>query len=176
MKSATGHKLEAGIKILINVLPEFHEIYGFSLNVVNIDPTYTIGDMEQQKQLIVKQLIDEGIFDMNKDLEIPEVPAKIAVISSETAAGFDDFVNQLENNPYGYKFNYKLFPAVVQGNKAEETIIAALDKIFFYEDFFDIVVIIRGGGSQSDLNCFNSYLLASNVAQFPVPVITGNWT
>ena len=172
-ESSAGRKLEHGMKILINASVDFHELYGFSLNIKDIEPAYTLGDLELQKQLVIKRLTDEGVIEMNHQLEFPMVPQRIAVISSDTAAGFEDFVDQLENNPYGYKFYYKLFQASMQGASSEESIINALDRINKYLDNFDVVVIIRGGGSRSDLSCFDSYWLSFNVAQFPLPVITG---
>ena len=172
-ETTTGHKLESGLKILIVVKIEFHEIYGYSLNILDIDPTYTIGDIEQKRIAIIKCLENEGVFDMNKELIFPAVPQKIAVISSKTAAGYGDFIDQLHNNETGYIFYTKLFPAAMQGEDTENSIINALDKIFEYEDTFDIVIIIRGGGSKSDLSWFDSYDLAVNIAQFPLPVLTG---
>ena len=152
---------------------EFHELYGFSLNVTDIDPNYTIGDLAQKKKQILNQLEEDGIINMNKEIKFPTVPQKIAIISSETAAGYQDFKNQLQNNQYAYKFYTKLFPSIMQGIKAEESIIRSLDYVYSYEEFFDIVVIIRGGGAQSDLSCFDNYNVAANVAQFPIPILTG---
>ncbi len=172
-ETSTGRELTAGLKIMVNVTVEFHEIYGLSLNIIDIEPTYTIGDLAKKRLEIIKRLENEGVINMNKELDIPIVAQKIAVISSDTAAGYGDFVNQLENNNNSYKFYYKLFPALMQGDKAEESIINALDKIYKHEDFFDLVVIIRGGGSKSDLSCFDNYWLAYNIAQFPLPVISG---
>lgn len=172
-ENVTGHELESGLKILVKVTVEFHELYGFSLNIIDIDPNYTLGDLAQKKAETLKKLEEDGVLSMNKELDFPLVPQKIAIISSETAAGYQDFMNQLINNKYGYKYYIKIFPAIMQGLQAEESIIETLERIFQFEDFFDLVVIIRGGGSQADLNCFNNYFLASNVAQFPVPVITG---
>src|SRR6056297_1727194 len=172
-ESVTGHELASGLKILIRVNVEFHELYGFSLNITDIDPNYTLGDLAQKKAETLRKLEEDGIVHMNKELEFPIVPQKIAVISSDTAAGYQDFMHQLINNKYGYTYYIKLFPAIMQGLKAEESIIDTLERIFHYDHFFDIVVIIRGGGSQADLNCFNNYHLASNVAQFPIPVLTG---
>ncbi len=172
-ETSTGRELSAGLKIMVNGTVEFHEIYGMSLNIIDIEPTYTIGDLAKKRLNIIKRLEDEGVINMNKELEIPVVAQKIAVISSDTAAGYGDFVNQLENSDNGYKFYYKLFPALMQGDKAEDSIINALNKIYQYEDFFDVVVIIRGGGSKSDLSCFDSYWLAYNITQFPLPVISG---
>ncbi|RLD62976.1 MAG: exodeoxyribonuclease VII large subunit [Bacteroidetes bacterium] len=172
-ETSTGRELSAGLKIMVNVSVEFHEIYGMSLNIIDIEPTYTIGDLAKKRLEIINRLEEEGVIAMNKELEIPVVAQKIAVISSDTAAGYGDFVNQLENNNNGYKFYYKLFPALMQGDKAEESIINALDKIYKYEDFFDVVVVIRGGGSKSDLSCFDNYWLAYNITQFPLPIISG---
>lgn len=172
-ESSTGHKFEAGLKVLLVVSVEFHEVYGFSLNIKDIDPNYTIGDIERKRLLIIQRLEKEGVIDMNKELLIPAVPQKIAIISSETAAGYGDFIDQLQNNDYGFKFLTKLFPAAMQGEDTESSIINALEKIFECEDEFDIVVIIRGGGSKSDLSWFDSYQLALNISQFPLPVISG---
>lgn len=172
-ENTTGHELRQGIKILVKANIEFHELYGLSLNIIDIDPNYTLGDLAQKKAEVLKKLQDEGVITMNKDILSPLVPQKIAIISSETAAGYQDFINQLCNNSFEFKYYTKLFPAIMQGLKTEESIVNALEKIYRYEDFFDIVVIIRGGGSQADLNSFNTYLLAANVAQFPLPVLTG---
>jgi exodeoxyribonuclease VII large subunit len=172
-ETATGYTLEAGIKILVKVSVEFHEVYGFSLNITDIDPTYTLGDIEKKRQEIISRLEKEGVFRMNKETLLPLVPQKIAVISSKTAAGFEDFLNQLMNNEYGYVFYPVLFPAIMQGDQSEESIIRAMDRIFTHEDFFDVLVIIRGGGSKSDLAAFDNYNIAYHVTQFPIPVITG---
>ncbi len=172
-KAATGLELQAGIKVLIRVSVEFHELYGMSLNVTDINPTYTIGEDEKQRREILQRLESEGIIDMNSELELPEVPQKIAVISSPKAAGYQDFMNHLHNNERGIVFYTSLFPASMQGADVEKTIVAALDKIYQYEDVFDVVVIIRGGGAKTDLRWFDNYILASNIAQFPIPVISG---
>ncbi len=172
-KASTGHPLSSGIKVLIHASVEFQEIYGYSLNIKDIDPTYTLGDMARRKKETIDKLKQEGVFDMNRDLLLPEIPKTIALISSPTAAGYEDFVNQLENSPQAYKFHYKLFPTIMQGNQAEASIIKTLEKIYDYEAIFDVVVIIRGGGSSSDLNCFDNYNLALNIAQFPIPIISG---
>ena len=168
-----GRKLTSGIKILVQCTVNYHPIYGFSLNIVDIDPTFTIGDIEMQRQQTINKLISEGVMDMNKQIAIPMLPKRIAVISSPTAAGFEDFTSQLENNPYGYAFSIKLFNAIMQGDKAEESIIQALDRIHSSIESWDVVAIIRGGGSQIDLGCFDSYNIANNIAQFPIPIITG---
>ena len=169
----TGQTFCSGIKVLVRVSIEFHELYGFSLNVVDIDPTYTIGDMARKRQEIIRQLQEDGIFSLNKELPFPEFPTRIAIITSPTAAGYEDFQKQLLHNEAGYPFYIKLFPALMQGEKTEESIIQALDRIDSCRDYFDVVVIIRGGGATSDLNSFDSYLLAANCAQFPLPIITG---
>ncbi len=172
-ESTTGQGFTCGIKILVNVAVEFHPSYGLSLNVKDIDPAYTMGDMMLQRKEIINRLQSEGIFDMNRELALPMVPQRIAVISSKTAAGYQDFINQLENNAYGIKFYTKLFEAYMQGAATSSSIIAALDRIFQYEDFFDAVAIIRGGGATADLSSFDNYDLAFHVTQFPLPVITG---
>jgi exodeoxyribonuclease VII large subunit len=172
-ETTTGTRLAAGMKVMVKVTAEFHELYGFSLNVTDIEPSYTIGEMARQKQEVINRLVAEGVFDMNKALVLSELPRRIAVISSGTAAGLGDFMDQLTGNAFGYKFYVKLFPAVMQGEEAEQSIIAALDAVFTVEPLFDLVVIIRGGGAQSELNCFNSYWLAYHICQFPLPVLTG---
>ncbi len=172
-ETTTHTRLSAGIKVMVKVTAEFHELYGFSLNIIDIEPSYTVGELARQKQEIINRLIREGVYDMNKSLLLPELPRKVAVISSKTAAGFGDFMNQLTGNHFAYKFYVMLFPAVMQGDEAEQSIIQALDRIYVHEDFFDVVVLIRGGGAQSELNCFNSYWLASHICQFPLPVLTG---
>lgn len=169
----TGQAFVAGIKVLVEVSVEFHELYGYSLTVLNIDPTYTLGDMARRRREILKQLDEEGVLTLNKELELPLLARRIAVISSATAAGYGDFCNQLEHNPYGFVFYPCLFPAVMQGDRVEETIIAALDTINAQRDEWDVVVIIRGGGATSDLSGFDTYNLAVNCAQFPLPIITG---
>jgi exodeoxyribonuclease VII large subunit len=172
-ETTTGQPLTDGIKVLLQVSVEFHELYGYSLNVRNIDPTYTLGDQARKRQEIIRRLTDEGVLTMNKELELPLVPQKIAIISSPSAAGYEDFMEQLTNNSGGFRFYSCLFPAVMQGSQAEQSIIDALDRIYPYEDFFDVVVIIRGGGSQVDLSCFDNYNVAYHVTQFPLPVLTG---
>ena len=169
----TGQTFASGIKVLVQVAVEFHELYGYSLTVLDIDPTYTVGDMARKRREILRQLEEEGVIDLNKELEMPMLPQRIAVISSATAAGYGDFCNQLQNNPRGYDFHTELFPAIMQGERVEETILAALDAINGRVDDFDAVVIIRGGGATSDLSGFDTYLLAASCAQFPLPIITG---
>ena len=177
----TGQKLHAGMKVLLKVFAQFHENYGFSWIVTDIDPTYTMGDMARKRQEIIQQLKVAGVFDLQKGLTLPMFAQHIAVISSANAAGYGDFCNQLEDNEYGYKFHTRLYSAVMQGEGVEKSIIKALNQI--YEDFqklsaesrqsFDSVVIIRGGGATSDLSGFDTLALAENVANFPLPIITG---
>ena len=169
----TGQTFTSGIKVLVQVSVEFHELYGYSLTVLDIDPTYTVGDMERRRREILRQLEEEGVIDLNKELEMPMLPQRVAVISSATAAGYGDFCNQLANNSREYGFYVELFPAVMQGERVEESILAALDAIYHRLEEFDVVVIIRGGGATSDLSGFDTYLLAASCAQFPLPIITG---
>ena len=208
-EKVTGQRLHTGMKVLMLVGANFHPAYGFSWIISDIDPTYTLGDMARKRQAIIDQLKREGVFDMQKELEMPLFCQHIAVISSANAAGYGDFVNQLESNAYGFKFVTQLFPATMQGEGVEQSIIDALNKIYasMYSTFnppsstfnpppsarpegalskrsgertlnpppstFDCVVIIRGGGATSDLSGFDTLALAENVAQFPLPVITG---
>jgi len=172
-ETTTGQYFSHGIKVLVQVSVEYHPAYGLSLNVKDIDPAYTVGDMALQRKEIIERLQNEGVFDMNKELNLPLVPQKIAVISSKTAAGFQDFMNQLEKNARGIKFYTHLFEAWMQGSEAVPSIISALDRIFEYEDFFDAVAIIRGGGATADLSSFDNYDLAFHITQFPLPVVTG---
>ncbi len=172
-ESTTGRPFSEGIQVMVRVVVEFHEVYGLSLNIVDIEPTYTVGELQIRKQKILEKLAEQGVLEMNRELEHPFILNRIAVISSKTAAGLGDFMDQLHNNPYGFKFYPKLFPAIMQGNEAEGSIIRQLDFINNHANLFDAVVIIRGGGASADLECFNSYWLAYNVAQFPIPVFTG---
>ena len=167
----TGQQLHAGMKVLLKVYPQFHEAYGFSWIVSDIDPTYTLGDMARKRQEIIQKLKAEGVFDLQKELQLPMFCQHIAVISSQTAAGYDDFCNQLADNPYGFQFVTQLFPAIMQGEGVEQSIINALERI--YDEQFDCVVIIRGGGATSDMSGFDTLALAENVANFPIPIITG---
>ena len=169
----TGQVFTAGIKVLLQVSVEYHEQYGLSLTVHDIDPTYTVGDMARRRKEILLQLEEEGVLTLNKELSMPVVPQRVAVISAAGAAGYGDFCDQLTANPYGFVFYPKLFPAVMQGDRVEETIISALDCIAAEQDMWDVVVIIRGGGATSDLSGFDTYALAANCAQFPLPIITG---
>ena len=172
-ESETGETLKVGMKVLLQVTVTFHEVYGYSLVVQDIDPTYTMGDMARRRKEILEQLAKDGVIGLNQELEISVLPNRIAVISSATAAGWGDFRDQLANNIYGFRFYVKLFPAMMQGDDVERSVIAALYAVASRSDDFDIVVIIRGGGAVSELSCFDSYNLAYNIANFPLPVITG---
>ena len=172
-ENETGQKFTAGIKVLLQVTVEFHEQYGMSFTVHDIDPTYTLGDMARRRREILMQLEDEGVLTLNKELPMPMLPQRVAVVSAAGAAGYGDFCNQLQDNPYGFFFYPKLFPAVMQGDRVEATVIEALDRIAAERDLWDVVVIIRGGGATSDLSGFDTYALAANCAQFPLPIITG---
>ena len=194
----TGQEIHAGMKVLLKVYAQFHESYGFSWIVTDIDPTYTMGDMARKRMEIIRQLKEEGVFELQKELQLPMFCQHIAVISSANAAGYGDFVNQLENNEYGFRFHTQLFPAIMQGEGVEQSVIEALNKIFesiecrteslefatanddsslftihSSLDKFDCVVIIRGGGATSDLSGFDTLALAEHVANFPLPIITG---
>lgn len=172
-EAETGESLKVGMKVLLQVTVTFHEVYGYSLVVQDMDPTYTMGDMARRRKEIIDQLTKDGVIGLNRELEIPVLPQRIAVISSATAAGWGDFRNQLANNVYGFRFYVKLFQAAMQGDDVERSVISALDAVAACRDDFDIVVIIRGGGAVSELSCFDSYNLAYNIANFPLPVITG---
>jgi exodeoxyribonuclease VII large subunit len=170
---ATGQPLRAGMKVLLHVYAQYHEAYGFSWIVSDIDPTYTIGDMARKRQEIIRQLKEEGIFDMQRELCIPLFAQRIAVISAPNAAGYGDFCRHLEDNDYGFHFDVTLFPAIMQGEQVEQSIIAALNSVYQCINTIDVVVIIRGGGATADLSGFDTLALAENVAQFPLPIITG---
>ena len=169
----TGQRLKTGMEVLLKVYAQYHEAYGFSWIVTDIDPTFTLGDMARRRNEIIQQLKAEGVFEMQKQLTLPTFCQRIAVVSSETAAGYGDFCRQLYDNPKGYAFYTHLFPAIMQGEKVEETVVAALDSIYARIEDFDCVVIIRGGGATSDLSGFDTLQLAENVANFPLPIITG---
>jgi exodeoxyribonuclease VII large subunit len=169
----TGQSLKAGMKILFNATIQYHEIYGFSLNIRDIDAQYTLGERAKKRQEIIERLREDGVFEMNKELRLPTVPQNIAVISSETAAGFGDFMDQIVGNDYGYEVEIELFNAVMQGEEAASSIIDAMHQVFENIGNYDLLVIIRGGGATLDLDCFDNYDLGSHVAQFPIPVITG---
>ena len=172
-EESTGQAFTAGIKVLVQVTASFHELYGYSLTVQDIDPTYTLGDMARRRREILAQLEAEGVLTLNKELPMPVLPQRIAVISSPSAAGYGDFRHQLEHNPHGYYFQVELFPSIMQGERTEKSMLAALDRINQRLEDFDVAVIIRGGGATSDLSCFDTYLLAAACAQFPLPILTG---
>lgn len=169
----TGEPFAAGLNVLLQVSVGFHELYGYTLDVCDIEPAYTVGDMARQRMLVIKRLTDEGVIDLNKELPFPLLPQRVAVISSATAAGYGDFCDQLASNRYGFVFYPHLFQSPMQGNGVEQGIISALDRIAANIDMWDVVVIIRGGGATSELSCFDTYDLANNCAQFPLPIITG---
>lgn len=169
----TGQRLVPGLKVLVRVSVTFHELYGYSLTVSDIEPAYTLGDIARRRKEILAQLAAEGILNDNKELRLPLLANRIAVISSATAAGYGDFCNQLLRNDYGLRFTVRLFPAVMQGERVEASVLAAMDAVMAECDAWDAVVIIRGGGAVSDLSGFDTYLLAAACAQFPLPVITG---
>ena len=169
----TGQTLKAGMKVLVLVHPDFHEAFGFSWIVDDIDPRFTLGDMARRRQEIIKILKEEGVFDLNRELPLPLFTQRIAVISSSTAAGYGDFSRQLSDNTYGLRFSTTLFEATMQGEGVENSIIAALNAINDDIESYDCVVIIRGGGATSDMSGFDSLALAENVANFPIPIITG---
>ena len=172
-EEATGQLFTSGIKVLVKVTVQFHELYGYSLTVQDIDPTYTLGDMALRRREILQQLEAEGVLTLNKELEMPVLPQRIAVISSATAAGYGDFCHQLQHNSRGFFFYTELFPALMQGAQIESSVLDALDRVNRRLNDFDVVVIIRGGGATSDLSGFDTYLLAAACAQFPLPIITG---
>ena len=170
-EAQTGSRLAVGMKILAKVVVSYHELYGLSLQITDLDASYTLGEVERQRQMTIAQLQRDGVWDMNRSLSLPRPLQRIAVVSSAAAAGYRDFCNELRDG--GYAFSLTLFDVVVQGAAAEDSICAALEEVALKQEQFDVVVLIRGGGSASDLSCFNSYRLCSYVAQFPLPVITG---
>ncbi len=172
-ETETGQPFTSGLNVLVRVSVEFHELYGYSLTVVDIDPSFTVGEIARNRQLVLRRLEEEGVLTLNRELALTELANRIAVISSPTAAGYEDFRDQLSKNPAGFVFYTKLFPAVMQGDRSESSIIAALESVYQYSHLFDAVAIIRGGGATSDLSCFDSYAVATNVAQFPLPVVSG---
>ncbi|MCX6332843.1 MAG: exodeoxyribonuclease VII large subunit [Bacteroidia bacterium] len=172
-QDATGESLKDGMKILVKIKVEYHELYGLSLVISDIDPSFTLGEMAMKRQMIIRRLEEEGVFSMNRELDFPLLPQKIAVISSEGAAGYRDFISHLKGNNNKYVFYAALFETVMQGAETENSVISSLNRIADHPGLFDVVVIIRGGGSQSDLSWFDSYNIAFHVTQFPIPVITG---
>lgn len=172
-EAQTGRSLAPGLSVLVRVQVSYSVLYGLSLVIYDIDPSFTVGELELARQRTIARLEAEGMFDMNAQLSLPLLPRRLAVVSSPTAAGWRDFRRQLEGNEYGFRFRLQLFPAVMQGDAAPESIIGALDQIAAEADSFDAVLILRGGGGAMDLVCFDDYELAVNVAQFPLPVLTG---
>lgn len=172
-KEAAGIELNKGIKILFEAFVDFHERYGLKLNIIKIDPSYTIGELAIRRKEILERLTKEGLKDKNKQLEFPLVPQRIGIISSATAAGYEDLLNHLKNNPYGYKFHCRLYEAIMQGDKTEASIINALNQGRHDASYLDVLVIVRGGGGQADLHCFDNYEIAKTIAFLPLPVISG---
>ncbi len=172
-ENITGESLRPGIRILVKVKVEYHEIYGLSLTISDIDPAFTIGELAVKRQLIIRRLQEEGVFTMNSELEFPLLPQRVAVISSKNAAGYADFINHLRGNSSGYAFYTALIETAMQGTDTEQGVIRALDFAAMRADLFDVVVIIRGGGSQTDLSWFDNYNIAYHITQFPLPVLTG---
>ena len=172
-EETTGQTLNPGLKVMVLVEVRFHSLYGYSLNVVDINPGFTLGEMALLREKILKELEDDGVLELNKQLDFPLLPQRIAVISSEGAAGYEDFLNELMGNSRHYHFQVKLFPAVMQGEQTEASVVAALEQIFETADDFDVVIIIRGGGAKLDLSAFDNKLIAEHVAQFPLPVLVG---
>lgn len=172
-QAIAGTTLKVGMKVLLQVRPTFHESFGFAWNIINIDPTFTVGDMQRRREEILRKLKEEGIYGLQKELPFSPFAKNIAVISAENAAGYGDFCRQLHDNNSGFAFKTELFKAIMQGENVEQSVINALNRIFERQNEFDCVVIIRGGGATSDLSGFDSLPLAENVAQFPLPIITG---
>ena len=170
-EAATGATLRAGLRVLVRVMVTYHEVYGFSLQIIDLDPRYTLGEIERRRRETIARLQQDGVWDMNRELELPRPTLRIAIVSSDTAAGYQDFMNELGRSTY--RFQTSLFRSLMQGDIAEESIVSALNDIAQREDEFDVVAIIRGGGSTSDLALFDSYLIASYVAQFPLPIFSG---
>lgn len=169
----TGQTLHTGLQVLLEVSVEFHAVYGLSLNIWNIDPTYTMGDLAKQRQATIRQLTEDGVMELQRALELPSLVRRVAVVSSADAAGYGDFCDQLQHNRFGFKFHTQLYPAVMQGDTAVRSIVQALSAIAEQEEEWDVVVIIRGGGATTDLQCFDDYVLASHCAQFPLPIVAG---
>lgn len=172
-ETTTGRSLEKGLSILVNVMVQYSALYGLSLVIYDIDPSFTIGEQELKRQQTIAKLKEEGMFGLNSSIEINPLPRNIAIISSETAAGYRDFMKHLHENDYGFVFNTSLFTAPMQGDSAPSGIIRAMEQVAESLQNFDLLLIIRGGGSAQDLICFDNYELALNIAQFPLPVITG---
>ena len=169
----TGQTLAVGMQVLLQVEVSFHAVYGLSLNVVGIDPTFTLGDLARQRQLTIQRLQEDGVMDLQRSLPLPLLPRRVAVISAADAAGYGDFCHQLQSNSGGFRFHTQLFPAVMQGEQSPASIIAALQQIAATTDLYDLVVIVRGGGATTDFRNFDDYSLAFHCANFPLPIIAG---
>ncbi len=169
----TEQPLQVGLQVLVQVSISLHPVYGLSLVIHDIDPSFTLGDLAQQRQQTLRRLQEEGVIDMNKALRLPTLVKRVAVVSSAEAAGYGDFCNQLQNNTYGFPFQITLFSALMQGDRAAQSIIEALDRVYGQAEAFDVVLILRGGGATTDLACFDNYDLAAHCAQFPLPIIAG---
>jgi len=174
-ESVTGTTLKSGMKVLAQVSVTYHSVYGLSLNVKDIDPSFSLGERARIRQETINRLTQEGKLRSNAHFQLPIVIQRIAVISSSTAAGYGDFINQIEGNPSGYKIYYRLFPSLMQGNEAVPQLLAAMDHVAkeAAKLQLDALVILRGGGAQLDLDCFDNYALALKIAEFPLPVFTG---
>lgn len=171
--SDTAHLLKKGNKVLVKATVDFHAVYGLKITITDLDPSVTMGELERKRLRIIQQLEEGGFIGLNAELPLPDVLQRIAVISSPTAAGYGDFINQLQHNPYGYQIAYQLFPAAMQGDRVEEEVIQQLKTINKHSEQFDAVVIIRGGGSKLDLTYFDNYAIATQIATMPIPVLTG---
>ncbi|MBR2976464.1 MAG: exodeoxyribonuclease VII large subunit [Alistipes sp.] len=169
--AATDSELRSGIRILVRVIVTYHEVYGFSLQIIDLDPSYTLGEVERRRRETIERLHADGVWDMNRETEVARPLLRIAVVSSATAAGYRDFIQEVGRSTY--PLSITLFEATMQGDSAEKSIIAALERVAEQEQQFDIVALLRGGGSTSDLALFDSYAIASHIAQFPLPVFTG---
>ena len=172
-ETVTNTKLQPGIKVLVNAKVNYHPLYGLSLTINEIDPNYTLGEKQRRKIEIIKKLKEEGVYELNKTLHLPNVIQRLAIISSSKSAGYDDFIKQLDNNEFGYSFRCDLYQSAMQGNAVEGDIIKALYKIYDKVNDYDAIILIRGGGAAIDLDCFDNYNLASHLAQFPLPILTG---
>lgn len=172
-RHTTGEDLTEGMNVLIKVAPVFHPVYGFSLNILDIDPSYTLGDIAKERALTISRLNEEGLMELNKELSLPRLSNRLAVISSSTAAGYEDFREHLLHSGVHYRFDITFFSASMQGDNTSGSIISALERIYENIDAFDAVLIVRGGGSVADLRAFDAYDIAANCAQFPLPILTG---
>lgn len=172
-EQTTGQYFEAGIKVLVKAMPQFHELFGYSVIITDIEPSFTLGDLAVQRQKTIDELKETGVFELNKEQFLTDLPKSLAVISSNSAAGYGDFINQIEQNPYQYAIKIELFDALMQGNDCAQSVMNALEQIYEREEEFDAVIIIRGGGSKADLSCFDDFDLAFHVCHFPLPVLSG---